>query len=413
MTKSVHHHKTPKTRKFAGFGVSDSVVDSYSLSMSDTKHPYVLAQLFPKKPKPNARYYIKFSAWSESDNELRTVISWVPAKYKTDKEKRAYAKEEIAKINLALIAGKCFRGNEQPESPKSFVFPLISTLNDLLDSKLKELRKSSKESYQTTFRKFEAYAKIELSEKLNLNDFEAKHAYGFRDYLLKTGIENRTVNTNMIFTGSLFERALERDYIAKNPFKGIKPLPEKESTYNVAFTPEHQTALEVWMRENDPVLFAFTRFLYCAFIRPSELRFLKGTDIDINRKTVTIRGEIAKNKKTQIIPINRTLLDSIGTGVNLPNKYLFGKELFWLNDTPCSENYVYERHKKALLACDLTGLNYTLYSWKHTGACRAIEAGVNPRKLQGLLRHSSLSETDTYLRSLGISLQNEELKEVW
>lgn len=412
MTKSVHHHKTPKSRKFAAFGIFDSEFDSCKLSMSDIKHPYILAQLFPKKPKPNARYYIKFSAWDKSTNKLRTVILWVPAKYKTDKEKRTFAREEITNINLALLAGKCFGGG-QPEPPELLKFPLVSTLNALLDSKLKELRKSSQESYQTTFRKFEAYVKTESLERLNLNEFETKHAYGFRDYLLKTGIENRTANTNMIFTGSIFERAVERDYIPKNPFKGIKPLPEKESTYNVAFTPEHQTALETWMRENDPVLFTFTRFLYCAFIRPSELRFLKGTDIDLKRKTVTVPGEIAKNKKTQIVPINKTLLDSIGTAVNLPNKYLFGKELVWLNDTPCSENCAYERHKKALLACDLTGLNYTLYSWKHTGACRAIEAGVNPRKLQGLLRHSSLTETDTYLRSLGISLQNEELKEIW
>ncbi len=380
-----------------------------------------MAELFPRKPKPKARYYIKFSAWDEQLNQLREKIVWLPSKLKSDKERRAYAANEIAKINKALLEGKCFVSNEpapaaktpiEPPTKKLFIIPAIA---DQLETKKAELRNKSGGTYKVVFGKFKKFIKSEGMEFKTLDSFSTEHAYLFRDYLIKTCKNcNRTANNNIIWVGALFKMAKDRKHIKENPFTGIAPLPETETEANVAFTSEHQEILEKWMQEHDPVLFLFTRFLYYAFIRPKELRQLKGVHLDLIKKTITVRGTIAKNKKTQTIPINKKLFELIGTKIDkLPDKFLFGKLLVWLGDTPCSENYAYSRHLTALKACHLTAFNYTLYSWKHTGACRAIEAGVNPRKLQGLLRHSSLEETDTYLRSLGISLQNEELKEIW
>lgn len=412
--------KPLKTRKFAGFGVFDSDIDSI-LVTGKAKYPYVLAELFPRKPKPKARYYIKFSAWDEHLSQLREKIIWIPSKIKTDKEKRVYAANEIAKINAALIGGKCFAREDTPtpepipaETPPKKIL-IISAIAEQLETKKVELRSKSGGTYKTVFGKFKKFVKSEGMEFNTLDSFLNEHAYLFRDYLIKTcKNSNRTANNNIIWIGALFKMAKDRKYITTNPFTGISPLPETDTEANVAFTAEHQEILEKWMQQNDPVLFLFTRFLYYAFIRPKELRQLKGIHLDLIKKTITVRGTIAKNKKTLTIPINKKLLELIGTKIDqLPNKFLFGKLLTWIGDTPCSENYAYNRHVKALKECGLATFDYTLYSWKHTGACKAIEAGVNPRKLQGLLRHSSLEETDTYLRSLGINLQNEELKEVW
>ncbi len=407
--------KPLKTRFKAGFGVSDSSIDSI-LELSEKKHPYVLAELFPKKPKPNARYYIKFSAWNEATDQLEEKIIWIPAKYKTDKEKRSFAATESAKINAALIAGKCFNATptNKPKEESTKVL-LLDAIQEQLHTKNSELRKKSGGTYSSAFNKFKEYAISKGLDKVPIKSFTKKDALGFRDYLIKT-LENSnlTANNNKNYLCALFFMAKDRGYIQENPFSKVAPLPVTDSDSNIAFTPEHQTTLENWLRKNDPVLFLFTRFIYYEFIRPKELRQLKGSHIDLQRKTITIRGTIAKNKKTLTIPINKKLLEYIGTKVEkLPNKYLFGRLLVWLGDTPCSENYAYNRHLKALKETGLESYGYTLYSWKHTGCCRAIEAGVNPRKLQGLLRHMSLNETDIYLRSLGISLQNEELKEVW
>ncbi|WP_028523212.1 tyrosine-type recombinase/integrase [Runella limosa] len=381
--------------------------------MSDTKHPYVLAKIYPAKEKKGARYYIKYAAFDESLGRLREKIIWIPTEKTTDREKRAWAIPVITQINEELKKGYCFRNSPATPSPKNY--NIKKTLYDLLEVKKSELRKKSGGTYQTALNKFFEFLQVRNLEGIDITNFDRLKAYDFRGFLkMERKNSNRTTNNNMIWVGSIFKMCEKRSIIETNPFTEIEPLPETDSEANTAFTPEHQTLLESWLQENDPVLFAFTRFLYYAFIRPKELRQIRGGDINLNAKTITVRGAIAKNKKTQIVPIHTNLIKVIGAEVvQLPNLYLFGRGLTWLSKNQLAENYAYNRHKKALEACGLEGLNYTLYSWKHTGACRAIEAGVNPRKLQGLLRHSSLAETDTYLRSLGINLQNEELKEVW
>ena len=57
---------------------------------------------------------------------------------------------------------------------------------------------------------------------------------------------------------------------------------------------------------------------------------------------------------------------------------------------------------------DLHG--YTLYSWKHTGVCKAFVSGLNIKYLQQILRHSSIAITDIYLKSLSLNNSTEILK---
>jgi integrase len=89
---------------------------------------------------------------------------------------------------------------------------------------------------------------------------------------------------------------------------------------------------------------------------------------------------------------------------------LFGKNLEIGTALSCQTNYPYNAHAAALVATGLDGLGYSLYSWKHTGAVRAYESGLDIKKLQRLLRHSSLTITDIYLRSLNVVNDIESLK---
>ena len=379
---------------------------------SGKKYPYKEARFTNAK-----RAFVVFYAYCEARQKLKRKVIFCPRSYNHSSKER-WGKQTVQHVNGLLEKGFYFKADieELPQVQKPIPKPLILVaLAEQVETKKAILRDKSGGTYATIYNKLKVFIERLKMEKYTIDAFEHQHALLFRDYLIKTcKNSNRTVNSNMIKLGGLFTMAKGRGYIEKNPFTGIAPLPETDTDANVAFSKEHQLILEEWMQKNDPVLYLFTRFIYLAFLRPKELRQLRGHHIDPTKKTITVQGHIAKNRKTQTIPINKKLHELIGVRVDyLPKKYLFGKLLTWLGDTPCSENYAYNRHKKALEATGLTDYNYTLYSWKHTGACRAIEAGVNPRKLQGLLRHSSLEETDTYLRSLGISLQNEELKEVW
>lgn len=52
--------------------------------------------------------------------------------------------------------------------------------------------------------------------------------------------------------------------------------------------------------------------------------------------------------------------------------------------------------------------NFTLYSWKHTGVVNAYHAGIDIKSIQMQCRHHSIQQTDTYLKSLGFT-DNEEI----
>lgn len=377
-------------------------------------HPYVLAELYPKNKDLKARWFVQWKIFDIQKGRLVTEQKRVPNKLKTVKERERWAKEFISVINRDLMSGMVIDLKQEKELEK---IPaknnIVAVLKDMQSLKVKELRKKSGSGYKSMLGKFFQFLNTSKMESIDINDFKQKHVFMFRDHLLQVvGNANITINKNVTTIGTFFKMAVGREIIPNNPFDGIKPLIETESTANIAFTKEHQILLEEWLKQNDPVLLLFTRFIYCAFIRPREIRELKPKDIDLKRKTITVKGGISKNKKTQTVPINKSLFDLLGD-IAPSNNFLFGKLLTWIGKGQCSENYAYNRHKVALEQTGLESYGYTLYSWKHTGACRAIEAGVNPRKLQGLLRHSSLEETDTYLRSLGISMQNEELKEVW
>lgn len=377
-------------------------------------HPYVLAELYPKDKDLKARWFVQWKIFDVKKGRLVTEQKRVPKKLRSAKEREKWAKEFITAVNNDLLGGMVIDRIHEKEPEK---IPsqnnILAVLNDMLSIKVKELRKKSGSGYKSILGKFFEFLAVSKMQSIDIKDFKQKHVFMFRDYLLQVvGNSNVTINKNVTTISTFFGMAVGREIITNNPFDGIKSLLETESTANIAFTKQHQILLEEWLKQNDPVLFLFTRFIYCAFIRPREIRQLTPKDIDLKRKTITIKGAIAKNKKTQTVPINKSLFDLLG---NIPpsNNFLFGKLLTWIGKGQCSENYAYNRHTVALKQTGLETYGYTLYSWKHTGACRAIEAGVNPRKLQGLLRHSSLEETDTYLRSLGLSMQNEELKEVW
>ena len=379
------------------------------------EYSYVLAKLYPKDKNLKSRWFVGYSIWDVQQKKLVQQQIRLPKKLITKKEREDWAKIKIKEINQGLVNNYVI---DQPESKTNDIKEIVSVeigLTKMLDLKKLEIRKKTLSTYQSIINKFLDFLHKNLLFNTDIRLFNVELSYKYRDWLqVNKANDSTTINNNVGVISSLFEMAAKRAFIIENPFKSIKSLPQIQSIKNVAFTKEHQTILELWLIENNPDLYLFTRFLYYAFIRPKELRQLQYADIDLVKSKILVKAIVSKNKKTQIVPIHSTLRDLIlKHEVPSTNKNIFGNLLVVFGYGVCSENYAYNLHCEALKACKLDVYGYTLYSWKHTGACGAINAGMNPRKLQGLLRHSSLEETDTYLRGLGVSLGNEPILENW
>lgn len=85
-----------------------------------------------------------------------------------------------------------------------------------------------------------------------------------------------------------------------------------------------------------------------------------------------------------------------------------GSYIYTIPVLEVSKNNVYVFHMKAV---ELKTLNYTLYSWKHTGAIALYNKTKDIKKIMAQMRHASISETDNYLRDLGI-IQDSSLKDL-
>ncbi|MDQ6482531.1 site-specific integrase [Dyadobacter sp. LHD-138] len=162
--------------------------------------------------------------------------------------------------------------------------------------------------------------------------------------------------------------------------------------------------MEKYMAVHEPELYAFTRFIYYAFIRPGELRAIEIQDVRFNQKYILVRGAVSKNGKTETVPIISALLAVISKlELSKQNQflYLFGKGLIPGKEVSAKQ-VAFRRHEKVLKVLKLDNKNYTLYSWKHTGAVNAYLSGVGIKQLQQMLRHSTVQMTDIYLKSLGL-----------
>ena len=180
-------------------------------------------------------------------------------------------------------------------------------------------------------------------------------------------------------------------------------IPHLKTTKTPAryFQPHQIARLREVIQERDPKLWLYIQFVFYCFIRPSrELPHIKAGNIMMDEREVLVWADHSKNKKTQYVSIPDVFMDDLEFVYDMgPDEYIFTQR--WDKTKPIGRNTMSARHRQILKEMNF-GKGYCLYSWKHTGAIQAIQAGVNVKELQTQLRHYSLVETDKYLRQLGV-----------
>ena len=134
--------------------------------------------------------------------------------------------------------------------------------------------------------------------------------------------------------------------------------------------------------------FTITAFAVQTGIRINELVNLKMKNIDLQERTVRIKG---KGDKERIIPLSKDM-------VKILSRYLKGRQdgyLFEIKGHKISVSTIQKMIKKYAKKAHLKK-NVSPHKLRHTFATLALEAGVNPFTLKDLLGHSSLSTTLIY-----------------
>lgn len=199
---------------------------------------------------------------------------------------------------------------------------------------------------------------------------------------------------------------IDQNFVKKIPI--LKSTPERNKTY----TTEKQEEIFNYLKEQDPILLLYIKFISYNFLRPIEVNRLRVGDINLNTKTIQFK---AKNSplKTKIIP--ELLISDLPDLSKLKKNWLlFTPEKIggqWDAEVDNRRDYFSKRFKKVVKDHFNLGTDYGLYSFRHTYITklyRELVKNSSPNEAEGKLMlitgHTTVTALRKYLRDIDAAL---------
>lgn len=315
------------------------------------------------------------------------------------KQRRKVAKDMMAAIDQRLALG--WYPQIESKAPRAFE-TLFSALDSFLNVKTKEMESSSARTYTSQIKAFKEWL---CRQNFNKNSYvnSITHAVALR-YMNQTEVEmsSRSFNNRLAFFKGLFKWMVCKGYISENPFDGIQKKPKKMLKKNRRMLNDDELSAVInFCSANNRQYLAMVMLCYCCFIRPKEIALLRCSDIDLQRQTVHIAAEIAKNDNESFRTIPSEALAVLKElDLSHPDYYLFGDHSLY-DFSPskkmiCSRKIAkyWENHVRPACGFDKS---IKFYSLKDTGITNMLSSGVPINIVQQQADHSSVAMTAIYV----------------
>jgi integrase len=200
---------------------------------------------------------------------------------------------------------------------------------------------------------------------------------------------------------SILTALVDQEIISFNPAHGIKTEPEEATLGYKRLTDAEQQKVAEHILEKDPAFFEFILFIYQCGIRRKELLLLQVKDVNILRRQLTIRPEVAKTNAERIVPLADDVFQVLlARDVNSlpPDWYIFSSNNFQPGPGPYHPNTPTTRWRH-LVQEDLK-IDCKMYSLKHKGADDKIHANISLDVLKTLYGHRSKQMTEIYAQAV-------------
>lgn len=373
----------------------DMIIDNIGNEKNYQNLPYKLCSIKGKKLK-----FLEFWLYNENTTKLHRRRKECPK----NEDFKKWFKETSLYVNDALRDGYRIKtsitATTEPTPEQYNIIDAIEKIHVLRANGIVSVTTANRhKSFKNVF--FAYLTKEKLQNNI-LSDIEKKHIQGFIDNLVMNSVSK---NTYLSYIKAIFNEMIRRDWISTDPTKTFKKFSEEE-TASIAFSPEHQKSLKNLLIAENTELYIFCMCIFYTFVRPIELRRLRVSQVNLKDKKIQIIGKGAKNKKTQYVMIPKPLADIFTEYKFLErpaNDFLFSSD----NDITYSRNK-FSTAFSALRDKHEFPENYTVYCWKHTGVVEYYKTGCGIKFIQMQCRHSSLDETDKYLKSLGL-FENDDI----
>lgn len=240
--------------------------------------------------------------------------------------------------------------------------------------------------------RFRLYVAPVLGKKtvaeLATNDIEK-----IKKKMLKEGKSAQTIKHVLTLVKRLVNFAAKMGYVESIPATLHFDMPVVDNKVTENLTSEQMAKLlQVLDEEKDVIFASLIRLALFTGMRRSALLNLKWTDLDFERNIITLRGDVAKKKKTEYIPMNEKAKEILLAVPRTTSPYVFpGRD----NDKPRANiTDILKRVKEKAGLPDnfrpLHGLRHSFASWL------ANSGQVSMYELQKLLTHSSPLMTQRY-----------------
>ncbi len=281
------------------------------------------------KPFKKARYvkskgatkgsYIVFYVWDVQKNSTVRRRLPIPSQYKTEAEKKAYAKDRIKKIDNLLKSGYHIDRRKskavelkqkQKQERRIEKYYLVSEAADEV-VKLKELAQNFDKGiafYKSRLKQLTKWLE-DNNEDCLLDELSYTVLRDFFAFKMRNEVWSaKTFNLTLTALKTFYNDCIREEWAtAKNPFGKFKKLPEDYGEKNKPYTDDQIVELKAYIQEHDPYLWTIINFTYYAFLRGTEMMRLKVEDIDLRNDLIWVSGRQSKTKKKEVIPIAPSL----------------------------------------------------------------------------------------------------------
>lgn len=353
----------------------------------------------PAYKENGAGGYIEFRAYDPEQGKMRRkTIKLNRIKGLTNR--RTYARQVIKRLTDQLNRG--WNPWIAKDVSDLVVFEEAVNRYEVHIEKMLESGYFRKETYDG----YKSYVKIMreyISKKRPIYyvyQFDRRFCVDFLDYVFierNNGAQTRNnyLNFLRVFSGFL----VDKGYLKGKPTDGISPISRRLYQKERECIPLDVVGrIAEYCQEKEPDFLFACYLLYYCFIRPVEMTRLKVRHFNLKTCTLTIPGELSKNKSTQTITLPKKVIQygiELGVFTAPMDDFIFSYRLkpgnVEINPKHFRDHWENVRHALGLKK------EWKFYSLKDTGITEMCDKDVAPRSVKDQARHSSLAITDIYL----------------
>lgn len=230
-----------------------------------------------------------------------------------------------------------------------------------------------------------------------MQDVTAEVVEDYMTWRREDDVAEVTLRKDVLAVKQLVSFATKRRWIDQDPLIGIVMPSDRASHNEVTLTVEEE---KHYLKAADdlPGLGDFARIMLNQGMRDSEILNLRTEDIDFEKNTT---GIVDGKSRAACRTLKMTAETRIIIGRRMSGEFVFPHLRFWRKGTyrvdesrPMAYIFILRAHNRAMEAA---GLDFVIYSLRHTFATRFYDLTHNLAALQKILGHSKIDTTMRYV----------------